>query len=247
MELNKFDNNIKEKLEARSLQPSSHAWKKLSERLDHQDKKQNKKTFWWLGIAASMVGVLFVAFQFFNTEAVKPKLVDSPTVIQKNENIQVAVDEVETQEKVIKEPENKSNQEKLPQKEKLMHHANEHPIAISRENNSVKAEKPIQLDKVNEESLTLEEQKIQDVVAKVQVLKSQNIEVTDAVIDNLLLEAQKEIRFKRMYNTTTGIVDANMLLQEVEEDLDQSFRSKVFEAIKASYSTVKSAVAQRNN
>ncbi len=78
-------------------------------------------------------------------------------------------------------------------------------------------------------------------------LKSKNQEVTDEVIDALLLEAQKEIRFNKSYNNSTGIVDANMLLQEVETDLDQSFRSKVFDAIKASFGTVKTVVAQRNN
>ncbi len=50
MESNKFDNSIKDKLESRSLQPSNNAWAKLSERLEKEDKKQNNKAIWWLGI-----------------------------------------------------------------------------------------------------------------------------------------------------------------------------------------------------
>ena len=84
-------------------------------------------------------------------------------------------------------------------------------------------------------------------MAQVKNLKDKNQEVSDAAIDALLLQAQKEIRFEKLYNKTIGVVDANLLLEEVENDLDQSFRSKVFEAIKASYGTVKTAVAQRNN
>ena len=48
-----------------------------------------------------------------------------------------------------------------------------------------------------------------------------------------------------MNNTRT--VDANALLQDVEEDLQQSFRSKVFEALQSGYESVITAVAERNN
>ena len=246
MELNKFDNTIKEMLEGRKLQPANGAWAKLSERLDHEEKNHNKKTMWWLGIAASLVGVLFVVFQFFNTEEVKPIIVDAPTLIEKNNNTQVVLDDVKTEKAAIKDIEENEAFEKLPLKEKISFPNIKNSIAITKENTIIKTEVIIQTVKKEEENLRFEEQKTQDVVAQVEALKSQNLEVTDAVIDQLLLQAQKEIRLKKKYNSTTGIVDANMLLQEVEADLDQSFRSKVFDAIKASYNSVKTAVAQRN-
>ena len=120
---------------------------------------------------------------------------------------------------------------------------NDNSVLNGSENTSVVTKKTVLQQKV----LTFEEQKITEVVAKVEELKSKNQEVTDEVIDALLLEAQKEIRFNKSYNNSTGIVDANMLLQVVETDLDQSFRSKVFDAIKASFGTVKTVVAQRND
>lgn len=247
MESNKFDNSIKDKLESRSLQPSNNAWAKLSERLEKEDKKQNNKAIWWLGIAASVVGVLFVAFQFFNTEEVKPVIVDSPRVIQKNENIQIAVDEVKVSKGIEKEIQINEKVEKLPLEHDSSIQINENPVTIIKDNNLIKKEEVLQPVKVAQESLTFEAQKIQEVVTKVQLLKDSNQEVSDAVIDALLLEAQQEIRLKQLYNETSGVVDANMLLQDVENDLDQSFRSKVFEAIKASYNSVKTAVAQRND
>lgn len=248
MESNKFDNSIKDKLESRSLQPSNNAWAKLSERLEKEDKKQNNKAIWWLGIAASIVGVLFVAFQFFNTEDVKPVIVDSPRVIQKNENIQVAVDEVNVSKGVEKEIQINEKVEKLPLEHDSTIQINEGTVAITKYKTLIKKEEEVlQPVKVAQESLTFEAQKVQDVVAKVQLLKDNNQEVSDAIIDALLLEAQQEIRLKQLYNETSGVVDANMLLQDVENDLDQSFRSKVFEAIKASYNSVKTAVAQRND
>ncbi|MFG6686564.1 hypothetical protein ACGK9U_08285 [Mariniflexile sp. HNIBRBA6329] len=240
MEPNKFENSIKEKLEARRLQPSKEAWAKLQERLEQTDDNKNNKAFWWLGIAASAVGVLFVAFQFFNIEEVKPVVVDAPTVIQQKETTQVAVEEVKKTNEVLKEENSIDKIEK--------HAISKNFVAVTKEQVVPEEKNQIAtLTVVVHEKLTFEEQKIQDVVAKVNELKNQNKEVTDAVIDALLLEAQKEIRLKKMYNSNAGIVDATMLLQEVEADLDQSFRSKVFDAIKASYNSVKTAVAQRNN
>ncbi|WP_372752186.1 hypothetical protein [Mariniflexile sp.] len=240
MEPNKFENSIKEKLEARRLQPSKEAWAKLSGRLEQTVERKNNKAFWWLGIAASVVGVMFVAFQLLNTEEVTPVVVDAPTVIQQKDNTPVVVETVEAPKEVLKE-------------ETLIKPRSKYII----ENHTVVAAEekvvPEETSKVSiptvviQEKLTFEEQKIQDVVAKVQHMKNQNQEVTDAAIDALLFEAQKEIRLQRMYNINTGIVDATILLQEVESDLDQSFRNKVFDAIKASYNSIKTAVAQRNN
>ena len=38
-----------------------------------------------------------------------------------------------------------------------------------------------------------------------------------------------------------------MLLETVEDEMGQSYRGKVFEALKESYKTVKTAVVNRNN
>lgn len=240
MEPNKFENNIKEKLEARRLQPSNDVWAQLSEHFEQKKEKQSNKAYWWLGIAASLVGLFFVAFQFLGTEVVEPVIVDRPKVIQQKENTQVAVETVEASNEVLKE--------EISIKPIGKQVVKDNSVAFAEEKAEPKETSKIVTPTATiQEKLTFEEQKIQDVVAKVHELKNQNQEVTDAFIDALLLDAQKEIRLKKMYDSNTGIVDANMLLQEVEADLDQSFRSKVFDAIKASYNSLKTAVAQRNN
>lgn len=249
MEPNNFDDGIKEKLEGRRLQPSDEAWTKLSERLIYEDKKHNNKTIWWAGVAASAIGILFVAFQFFNNPLeVKPVIVDAPTVIEQNERAPIAGGNVEASNEVLEVTQPIEKTEKFQLKENSSNIIKSDPIVIASEQvipkEKSQEKKPI---KVLQEDFTFEAQKIQDVVAQVQMLKDNNQELTDDVIDAMLLEAQKEIRLKQLYNQSTGVVDANMLLQDVENDLEQSFRSKVFEAIKASYGTVKTAVAQRNN
>lgn len=245
MEQNKFDEHIKANLESRRLQPSNNAWNKLSTRLEAEDKKPNRNTFWYVGIAASVAGLLFVAFQFYNTKPTAPVIVDTPTVKQKN-NTQVTVDDLETSRNILEKTEAALPVYKF--KVNAIEKGIEPVVALeSGHMGSKEKSDVVKPNKELKEPLTFEEQKIQDVVAKVQDLKSKNQEVSDAVIDALLLEAQKEIKLKQLFDTSTGIVDANKLLREVETDLDQSFRSKVFEAIKSSFSTVKTVVAQRND
>lgn len=248
-----FKNNIKDKLDKRTLKPSVDAWDKLSERLDNQEKKNNKKPYWWLGLAASIVGVLFIVSQFLNDETQvndAPKIVVTPEVIQENET-----------NPVVYENENLKGLEQVKIKpKKAVAEINETQKLVSTEKEpefviAVNEVKIVSKGKKNtlattelpNKTLTFEEQKIQDVVAQVQSMKEENKIITDADINALLKQAQKEIKLNRLYNETTGVVDANALLQDVEAELDQTFRSKVFEALKTSYNSVKTAVAQRND
>ncbi|SFZ89234.1 hypothetical protein SAMN05428642_10167 [Flaviramulus basaltis] len=252
----KYEEKLKDKLEKRTLQPSENAWEKLSSRLDTQEKK-NSKPYWWLGFAASIVGILFVVSQFLNIETKSSeeiKVVKTPKVIQQNQTIKIASENPEKESlKIVKDEVEAVNKKVIiegTEVKKLLksNSANDTKIAASRENESLN-ENDLKIEEIETpiKALTFEEQKIQDVVAQVQALKSNNKEVTDASIDALLKQAQQEIKLYRLVNETSGVVDANLLLQDVEAELDQSFRNKVFEAIRLSYKSVKTAVAQRND
>ncbi len=253
MEPIKFEENVKDKLNKRKLKPSKEAWNKLSKRLEGQEKKSNNKPIWWMGLAASIVGVLFVVSQFLNdksTEKVMPQVVDTPgieTIIKENKASIANEDTI-------------NNIEDIKRFDELLLKKSEKTNAIVKEDIVAKGKGKIKNNGVSEpkivtnipavvtsEKLTFEEETIQHVVAEIKKLKDYNTEVTDEEIDMLLLEAQKEITLNKLYNDNTKMVDADLLLQDVEADLDQSFRSKVFETLKASYNTVKTAVAQRND
>ena len=62
----KFEEQIKDKLEQRKVTPSVEAWSKLSQRLDADEKRSKKSSFWWLGIAASVAALVFVSVSYFN-------------------------------------------------------------------------------------------------------------------------------------------------------------------------------------
>ena len=74
----KFEENIKDKLEQRSLQPSTKAWQRLEQRLNSDDKNRNKNKFWWFGLAASFIGVLFIVQQFVSIDSANQVI---PTII----------------------------------------------------------------------------------------------------------------------------------------------------------------------
>lgn len=249
----KYEDQLKEKLEIRRLQPSENAWEKLSNRLDKEDKK-HQKPYWWLGLAASIVGVIFIGSQFFNNHTIveEPiKVVTIPEVnVKKHEaTITITTEDLKPIEELTFTIDKIKIIEKYEDENLIKSTINDaYKVATNpkKENDSNRIGIAQEI-KFLKNTLTFEEQKIQEVVAQVTILKNQNNDVTDDEINVLLNQAQKEIKLNRLLNETTGVVDANVLLQDVEAELDQSFRSKVFDAIKSSYNSVKTAVAQRNN
>jgi len=197
-----FENNIKDKLDERMLKPSTDAWGKLSNRLANQDKKNNKKPYWWLGLAASIVGVLFVVSPFLNNDTKvndAPKIVNTPEVIQQSKTNRVVVDNDEVidnvedvQVKAKRETIQKVEAQKLvntKKEQELVASVIERTIVSKEKTNSVAtAELP-------KKHMTFEKQKIQDVIAQVQNMQDKNIVITDADIEVLLQEAQKEISY----------------------------------------------------
>lgn len=254
---NKFENNIRETLENRTMAPSKEAWSKLSIKLDEHNKNKTAKPYWWLGIAASLAGLLLVITQLGNNDVIeeKPTIVNVPVeneIKQVTPKVIVPIDketkkeaEASTHKKQKVEYKTIINEKRDVLKPDLNVQKTVVAVTQKQEKQAITPqEEPINN---SQEALSFEDQKIKDIVAKVNTLKADNEAVTDAEINALLLQAQQEIRLKNIINESTGVVDANALLEDVEADLDQSFRSKVFEAIKASFSSVKTAVAQRND
>tara|TARA_R110002049_G_scaffold37208_1_gene117505 strand:+ start:69394 stop:70146 length:753 start_codon:yes stop_codon:yes gene_type:complete len=246
----KFEENIKEKLDKREMQPSFDAWSKLSERLENQEKKQKGFPFWRLGVAASIIGVLLVASNLYKNDTIgtKPQIVVTPEVIEQDKNSQITLEKMtnfsnrQEETKVLKKTLSIESDEVLKKQPKHKKAITFDKIYIPELNKETK--KPEQIVK---EEFTYEDQKVKELIAQVKQSKEKNTEVTNAFIDSLLLEAQNEMRLNHLYNKNTQVVNANVLLQDVEADLEQSFRSKVLQSLKDNFITVKTAVAQRND
>lgn len=259
----KLEDKLKDKLENRSLTPSPNAWSTLADRLDKEEKKTGNTMFWWIGIAASVIGVILVTTQFYkSTESVK----DLPIIVNTNasqksdkESISEPVykNEVVTNLEEHKEEAKVVNstvitsasdsktveKSKFIEKEKTI-------LPIEKPRNSIASLEPmknITNDNSTVKTLTQEELKIIEVVDVIKQLQASESSVSNKEIDSLLKQAQREILKQRIFDETTRTVNAVALLQDVEVELEHSFRDKVFEALKSSYNSVKTAVAERRN
>tara|TARA_R110000868_G_scaffold213709_1_gene463809 strand:+ start:4375 stop:5154 length:780 start_codon:yes stop_codon:yes gene_type:complete len=259
MEPIKFEEHIKDKLENRTIRPSIDAWNRLESSLGAPKKQHKSKPFVWIGVAASIVGALFVVSQFFNKDEIKtnsPSIVVTPKIKKQIESTDVVLEKesgtkmLELSSKSKSDSESKTNQIIVKPFVKELDKDQTQVASIKKVvlQNANTSESPnMKSVGLKQEALSFEDQKIQDVVAQVQSLKDQNETVSDAEIDNLLQQAQKEIRLKQLYNKNIGVVDARLLLQDVEQELDKSFRDKAFEILKANFNFIKTAVARRND
>ena len=257
----KFEENIKDKLEKRTLSPSSESWSKLSERLDADEKKSNKPIFWWLSIAAGLIIMIAVTVQFFTTKDTKevmPQIVEDAV---KNEQLK----ENKPNQNNIKSIDLVNEDSRVEEIEEIVPTPKESKIVDYKKEPIKKPEPKTQLAEVNNssksdtsniinETVNNELQKeIDDTILKnavteaMKTLKSENTSVTDREIDSLLKIASKELFKDESQKESSTMVDATQLLESVEDEMGQSYRGRVFEALKESYNTIKTAVVNRNN
>ncbi|WP_296382820.1 hypothetical protein [Winogradskyella sp.] len=257
----KFEEQLKDKLEKRTLSPSADGWSKLSERLYTDEKKSKNPIFWWLSIAAGLIIMIAVSIQFFNngdSEEVIPQVVEDQVEKEQIENIEKNLNNTESIELVIegdilKDEKGGSPVADEPQiidYKKTAHKKSKSKTQLAESNNSsIKTNVLKQAEDLKKElPMLTNKSMMKDAVASaLKDLKSENASVTDREIDSLLKLASKELVKDKLQNKASKIVDANALLMSVEDEMGQSFRSKVFDALKDSYETVKTAVAERNN
>jgi hypothetical protein len=257
----KFEEQLKDKLEKRTLSPSAESWAKLSERLDAEEKKSKNPLFWWLGIAAGIIIMIAVSVQFFKTgdlEKVMPQVAEEQINNTPEKNKKAQQDDIKfievAEETNGTEHINESLQpEEAPQiidYKKATYKASKNKTQVA-VNNALSSENPKSNETVTikkELPISSDESMIKDAVtAALKELKSEGLSDTDKEVDSLLKLASKELFKDKLQKETTKTVDAEALLMSVEDEMGQSFRSKVFEALKNSYETVKTAVAERNN
>ena len=256
----KFEENIKDKLEKRTLSPSSESWSKLSDKLETDQKKSKNPLFWWFSIAAGLIIMIAVSAHFFNSnrDDALPKMVEENKKVEPFKANTQKQNEINSIELAKEEDLVKNKDESLLNKEES-HIINYKKVRGEKSKIATKLSNKIepktktnttkQEDFIKQKAQNLLDEVIMEnaVAEALKELKSENTTVTDREIDSLLKIASKELFKQKLQKETSKTVDANALLMSVEDEMGQSFRSKVFEALKDSYDTVKTAVADRNN
>ena len=83
------------------------------------------------------------------------------------------------------------------------------------------------------------------IFCKVEETIANNTTVTDKEINTLLANAKKDIALQKEKKAIIPI-DYNGLLIAVEDDLDETFRDKMFNMAKKGYSSLRESIAERN-
>jgi len=267
----KFEDNIREKLEGREIEPSSDAWKKLSERLDENSKKKNNNTIWYT-IAASIIGVLIAVSVFSNrgdetienssdfvdvntSERDEPN-VNAPNLVEYNseenkENNKTIVVAEESNSIKITEKVNSGKEKLLPKKKDMVLKNTDREVseAIAKtieENQSGKMSRIPEVIIRNDNLLI--DKRIDELVAQGEQ-NSTTVSVVSAVseeeINTLLANAERKIQTEKTLDSKK--IDRAALLGDVESEMEDSFREKIFTALGDGYNIIKTAVVDRNN
>lgn len=254
----KFEEQLKDKLEERSLQPSAESWTKLSERLDAEEKKTKFPWFWWMGIAAAVIITLTVVMQTLgtkNTEQTLPQIVEQEVKEDYNKTKESNTTEIKTIELASEDNEVEVGSESQDKKSKT-EIINYKSATKRKVDTQLAVEKNIEensskdiTNSINEQKTIIEEAIIDKaaVAEAIKDINTQKTNVTDREVDSLLKVASKELFKDKLQKEANRTVDAKSLLEDVEDEMGQSFRSKVYEVLKDGYKTVKTAVAQRND
>ncbi|HKL90322.1 MAG TPA: hypothetical protein VJ880_03980, partial [Allomuricauda sp.] len=202
-----------------------------------------KNTWFPYAIAASVAGIVLVSVFFFtkdNPEVEQIQVVDTKTKTEtqtqfEDRKVKELVKDEQTEvAKTKSEPVAPEKTEEFASKTAVSN------TAIAEE----EVKEPLR-DEIKINSDRLIAQKVEEVVAQVQIMENAHQDVTDAEVDSLLRAAQQQILTDKLF-TEGGSVDAMSLLAEVEDELDESFRDQIFDALKSGYLKLRTAVADRN-
>ena len=237
MEPNKFDYNIKEKMEARTIAPSAVAWEKLEAMMPPVE--QPKRKVAWLYIAASFTGLLIVGtifFQNFETNIVKKNI---PLVLEQSEsNDRPKELELVKETPVVSKKGSNTNQSGIQvvaakrfQREKATNEKN-------------RTSEPLVTNLVNEE-----QNPSSGLVDKSRAIASRNLYISAAellaTVSNVKLQTTATERIIEVPQQGYKI-NPNSLLSNAETELNQTFRETTLNKLSKNFNSIKTVLVNRN-
>ncbi len=231
MEPTKFENQIKEKLISREIQPSSLAWDRLDAMLTVAEEKKTKRSpflsFRYIGIAASFL-VFLVIGKFVNNENSNieiPNYKNQQAIVKSDSDV---LQEIPTLDNQI--PTNKSQISKVIQ----VIAQNHQPSTINPQPKRVSIINRNQSNPVVE-VITSKQEVLQPLIYQ-EVIVNQKNDIAGVEV------------FEKKETATSKIkVNAASLLLQVDGELNQTYRETKLEKIARNLNSVKVALANRNN
>lgn len=259
MEPIKLENQIREKLNAREIQPSAQSWDRLDAMLSVAEEKKTKRPFGFLFVAASILVLVSLGIFFFtqNGSKIQPEnnvvttetkdtlqkpLNEIPTPIVEQKQIVVSTDiqnptrgEAEQSESISQTTNNNQRVSISNQKSINREHRFNGP---SNQNSLINRDKQIEFQ--NSSDVALKE------LPKIETRKQIIVSNKNIPSDEQLLAALDKMASQSTKSKSTLQVDAKSLLSQVDGELELTFREKVINKVNKNYREVKVALANRN-
>jgi hypothetical protein len=244
---------IKQILEERRMDVSEQSWEKLAAQLDTNDKKKRAKKMYIPYAACLALLVGWIVFSILRTETAKVEdvIANEELPVQKN------FTPIVTPQKEI----NPVKETDIVVTEQIV--TTEKEIVTEKQVPTQVKELQTDLQKEMQQTIAIQEkivpQKLETVIQEKEIIVASNDElkgaiaalfekeerkVTDAEIDYLLQEAQealKHLKVKEEKVNYTKIATAEELLNEVEYEIDKSFKQRVFELVKRNLQRTRTA------
>ncbi|WP_338841261.1 hypothetical protein [Flavobacterium ginsenosidimutans] len=237
MEPNNFEKDFREKLNERRIEPSSKAWDRLDAMLSvvEEKKPEKKSKRKWLYIAASFIGFLLVGTPFFNQNKNVVKTPETVVVEKETKKESVTepvlntVDSVKTEtaiaEKTSKETGNKNKKSNSEASEQISNKITQNESNQIAESSIIKNNQEKQ--STNNQTVIPENPKKENV-------------------DQLLQTAENKVLAESGVKKAKVKINANDLLNQVDGELELSFREKVITKVNKNFQEVKVALSNRN-
>lgn len=256
MEPNNMENQIREKLNSREIQPSAQAWDRLDAMLTVAEEKKTKRfPFWFIGVAASVLVLLTVGLFIYN----QGKSISIP-------NNEIVVAPEKQLPKINNEmPISEQNQVATTDTNQSKSINNQGVSINTREQSSNRQSNQKNNQKNNQNSIINRNKEIEylvagDVAAVKDIPKMSSTEPivvqprketvqkksTYLDVDALLASAENSSKSQTKSKSEKIKVDANTLLTHADGEVEQTFREKVINRISKNYQEVKTALANRN-
>ncbi|PID68828.1 MAG: hypothetical protein CR989_04040 [Flavobacteriales bacterium] len=246
MGLNKFEEHIKDAFNNRTIKPSDKAWVSISGQIE-KESVSNKWPLYKIAVAADLVGIFISLLIYFNNNS--PSIDKDNTIVNRSNKDEVFKEEITTK---IKEN-TKTEIGKIEidntirnENSKTTHYNKEIPDKTTvANNNDNKSQNAIGiLTSIEQEKLIAV--KISGVVEKVTAIEQQFHSVTDKEIDSLIKQAQEELLRNELF-MYDNYVNAELLLAEVEGELDEPFKNKLYKLLKKGIIEARMVIADREN
>lgn len=237
MEPNNFEKDLRDKLNERKIEPSNKAWDRLDAMLSvAEENKPNKKSKKWLYIAASFIGFLLVGTLFFNQNK---KSVEMP------ENV---ITEKEQEKETIVKP--MVNEIDPVRNEIAVSHKSSKETVVKQRKNNPEASGPISDKTIKNESNQIAESSV--IIKNNHQKQSQNNQTEIAEtskkenVDQLLEIAENKVLAQNQAKKAKVKINASDLLNQVDGELELSFREKMITKVNKNFQEVKVALSNRN-